>query len=315
MSTFYRLILALVILTFLIVGCQASVAPTSIPATGTPIEPEPTIAPTASPETAKNPSNKNAIDASSSAYLGQTPPSLTPQVFAPGIVSVETATDYGGSFSPDGREFYFTRWIDKSETVIYETHLVDGAWTDPVPAAFAAGYGAFEPHVTADSTTLYFGWAHSPQSEEKSTLEEGGIWATDRTAAGWSAPRYVGEGMFVSSDQSGQIYVTDIKTRSLSEVTLTAGRFAKSEYISAGIHPAIAPDGSYLVYDDGNGNLRIRFRLADGKWDAAKDLTKQGIPASAAIASISPDGKYLFYVDKGDLYWVSTELIKNLQKN
>jgi len=55
--------------------------------------------------------------------------------------------------------------------------------------------------------------------------------------------------------------------------------------------------------------------LADGKWDAAKDLTKQGIPASASIASISPDGKYLFFTDKGDLYWVSTELIKNLPKD
>jgi hypothetical protein len=74
MSTFYRLILALVILSFLIVGCQASVAPTPIPATGTPLKPESTIAPTVSPETAKNSSDKNAIDASSSAYLGQTPP-------------------------------------------------------------------------------------------------------------------------------------------------------------------------------------------------------------------------------------------------
>ncbi len=83
--------------------------------------------------------------------------------------------------------------------------------------------------------------------------------------------------------------------------------------MQAGIHPAIAPDGSYLVSDDGDGNLRVRFRLADGKWSAAKDLTKQGIPASASIASISPDGQYLFYTDKGDLYWVSTELIKNLQ--
>jgi Tol biopolymer transport system component len=87
------------------------------------------------------------------------------------------------------------------------------------------------------------------------------------------------------------------------------------EYISAGIHPAIAPDGSYLVYDNGDGNLRVRFRLADGKWGAAKDLTKQGLPASASIASISPDGKYLFFTNKGDLYWVSTELIKNLPRD
>ncbi len=256
------------------------------------------------------------VGASSNAYLGQTPPGLTPQIFAPGIVSVDGAMDFAGTFSPDGTEFYFTRRLDGNQNVIYETHLVDGDWTDPAPAAFAAGYTAFEPHVTADSNTLYFGWAHSPQSEEKSTLEDGGIWATDRTADGWSAPRHVGEGMFVSSDQSGQIYVTHFAGAvKLSKVTLTNGRFTAWEDIAPGVHPAIAPDGSYLIYDDGNGNLRVRFRLADGKWGAAKDLTQQGLPASASIASISPDGKYLFYVDKGDLYWVSTELIKNLPKD
>ena len=258
---------------------------------------------------------KMEVGAGSSAYLGQTPPGLTPQVFAPGIVSVEGAIDFAATFSSDGTELYFTRRLAGAQNVIYETRLINGVWSEPAPAAFAAGYPAFEPHVTADSNTLYFGWAHSPLSEEKSTLEDGGIWATDRTADGWSAPSYVGQGMFVSSDQSGQIYVTDMNSRSLSKATLIDGRFSKLEYVSAGIHPAIAPDGSYLVYDDGDGNLRVRFRLADGKWGVAKDLTRQGIPASAAIASISPDGKYLFYTDKQDFYWVSTELIKNLKED
>jgi len=113
--------------------------------------------------------------AGSNAYLGQTTPGLTPQVFAPGIVSIPSAMDFAGTFSPDGTEFYFTRRMDGSQNVIYETHLVNGDWTDPAPAAFAAGYTAFEPHVTADSNTLYFGWAHALQSEEKSTLEDGGI--------------------------------------------------------------------------------------------------------------------------------------------
>ena len=287
MPTFQRLLAVFVVLlSFLIAGCGIS----------TPIQPTPT------PETV-------------TAYLGQVPPGLTPQLFAPGIVSVDGAMDFAASFSPDGRELYFTRRYDGQENVIYETHLVNGAWTEPAPASFSAGYVACEPHVTADNQTLYFGWAHSPTSEEKSSLEDGGIWAADRTADGWSEPRYVGEGMFVSSDRSGQVYVTRFASisPSLSTVTLTDGRFADWENIAAGVHPAIAPDGSYLVSDDGNGYLRVRFRLENGNWGAAKDLTKYGIPVSASIASISPDGRYLFYVYDGDLYWVSTDLIKNLK--
>jgi Tol biopolymer transport system component len=288
MSTFYRLILVLAVIAFLIVGCA--------------------------PAGTQLPTSVTNIIGISTPYLGQTPPDLTPQVFAPGVISIPSAMDFAGTFSPDGTEFYFTRRMDGQENVIYESHSVSGVWTEPAPASFASGYTAFEPHVTADNQTIYFGWAHSRTSEAKSTLDEGGIWATDRTADGWSAPRYVGKGMFVSSDQSGQVYVTNFASGipSLSTVALVEGRFADWKNIAAGVHPAIAPDGSYLINDDGNGNLRVRFRLADGKWGTVKDLTKQGIPASASIASISPDGKYLFFTDKGDLYWVSTELIKKL---
>ncbi len=253
------------------------------------------------------------VGALGSAYLGQTPPGLEPQVFAPGIVSIPEMNDYAGTFSPDGTEFYFTRGLGKQGHKIYETHVVNGVWTTPAPASFASEYDSFEPHITLDNKTLYFAWFHPLPAGEKSA-EGFGIWAVDRTPEGWSEARYVGEGMFVSSDQDGQIYVTNNATRSLSKATLTDGRFTKLESLGAGIHPAIAPDGSYLVYDNGDGNFRVKFRLADGSWGAAKDLTTQGLPASASIASISPDGKYLFYTYKSDLYWVNTEVIANLQK-
>ncbi len=248
---------------------------------------------------------------SSNAYLGQIPPRLTPQVFAPGIVSIPDTVDYAGSFSPDGAEFYFTRGTETGQN-IYETRLSDGVWSEPAPIAFSAGYNAHEPHVTFDNQTLYFGWFRPPPPGEKSTMPAG-IWATDRTASGWASPRYVGEGMAVSSDRSGQMYVTNVGTRSVGQVTVTDGRFTDWKLINAGAHPCIAPDGSYLLYDRDGTHLFIKFRLADGKWSTAKDLTQHGMPVKAGIASISPDGKYLFYGYRGDLYWVSTDLITDLK--
>jgi hypothetical protein len=281
MHPFYRLILTVTVLSLLVAACTPNAeADSRVPT--------------------------NTESSASTAYLGQPLPGLTPQVFAPGFVSLPQEIEYAGSFSPDGTEFYFTRRVEDSQNQkIFETHLVNGVWSEPAPVSFSAEYNANEPHVTLDNKTLYFGWTKGE--------EETGIWAADRTAGGWSAPRYVGEGMFVSSDQSGQIYVTDLSTRGLSIATLTDGRFTKLEYICAGIHPAIAPDGSYLVYDNGDGNLRVLFKLDDGTWSGPKNLTEQGISASASIASISPDGNYLFYTDNGDLYWVSTELITKLK--
>jgi len=42
-------------------------------------------------------------------YFGQKPPGMIPEIFAPGIVSSTEATEYGITFSPDGKEFYFNR--------------------------------------------------------------------------------------------------------------------------------------------------------------------------------------------------------------
>jgi len=42
-------------------------------------------------------------------YLGQKPPGLTPEVFAPGIVNKENSIDLEGMFGSDMNSFYFTR--------------------------------------------------------------------------------------------------------------------------------------------------------------------------------------------------------------
>ena len=41
-------------------------------------------------------------------YLGQTPPGLEPQIFAPDIITLPNRSEWTGSFTPDGQEFYFT---------------------------------------------------------------------------------------------------------------------------------------------------------------------------------------------------------------
>ena len=53
-------------------------------------------------------------------YLGQKPPGMTPKIFAPGIVST-AEFEFAGTFSPDGKEYFFTRRPDYggSENRIY----------------------------------------------------------------------------------------------------------------------------------------------------------------------------------------------------
>ena len=142
-------------------------------------------------------------------YLGQEPPGMTPEVFAPGIVSDPSLFEYCGTFSPDGNEYYFNRISADSQHRLLFTRVVDGQWTTPEQLALTAGYTAGEPHVTLDNKRLYFMWQR-PVPEGKPGWPV--YYVVDRTADGWSEPHYAGQGMFLSSSRDGQIYTTDMSS-------------------------------------------------------------------------------------------------------
>jgi hypothetical protein len=79
-------------------------------------------------------------------------------------------------------------------------------------------------------------------------------------------------------------------------------------------HPCVAPDGSYITFDiDGGPHLFVSFREADGTWGEPIDLSEHGLDVKAGIASLTPDGKYLFFGLGNDLYWVSAKLVEDLR--
>lgn len=249
-------------------------------------------------------------------YLGQPVPGSTPILFAPGVVSQAGFRVSAGAFSADGKEFYFT----KGNEQIMVSRLTGQGWTAPEPFAVSSGRRAFEPHVTRDNKRIYWNWDH-PDHPGLS------VYFAERTADGWSAPQFAGEGMFVSSSSDGGVYVTHLGAKSdyVSRAVMEGGRIVGYEDLKGGIekirarsdsvaHPCVAPDGSYIVFDiDGGPHLFVSFREKDGSWGEAVDLSEHGLDAKAGIASITPDGKYLFFGKDGDLYWVSTRLIEDLR--
>jgi hypothetical protein len=261
-------------------------------------------------------------------YLGQKQPETTPEIFAPGIVSLPDFTEYSGSFSPDGNEFYFYRFSKTSQPIIFFSKVVDSIWTLPVPASFAKGYPSFEPHITFDNKALYFSWLHPLPEGESGNPSIPGIWVTNRTVNGWSAPKYAGQGMFVSSSRNGQIYITDISAPTggcLAKVILDNGRFIGYKRLTGGMdalqpqypdqaHPCIGPDGSYLLFDvNGGSYLFVCFKKQDGTWGEAIDLTKHGFDPKAGGAFVSPDGEYLFFHLKSDIWWIDSKVIEELR--
>jgi hypothetical protein len=259
-------------------------------------------------------------------YLGQTPPGTTPQVFAPGIVSSPDFSEYSGTFSGDGNEYYFYRFSPSTKSEILVSRLVDDAWTTPAPLPLTAAFGAGEPHITLDNRRLYFMWDRPVAAGQSGDANGFGYYVADRTTGGWSEPRYAGQGMFLTSSRDGRLYTTDMSSLSeggktyLARLTTQDGMFKSYErltiptYLGSQAHPCIAPDGSYLLFDvDGGSHLFVCFRQNDGSWSEATDLVEHGFDLRAGGAYVSPDGKYLFFALRDDIWWVDAKVIEGLR--
>jgi tetratricopeptide (TPR) repeat protein len=161
-------------------------------------------------------------------YLGQKTPGLEPELFAPGIVSTAGHMEFALTFTPDGREIYFTsRPEPDGRNAILVARWEKDGWTAPQEAPFAAG-GTWsnEPFITPDGKHLYFGSRRPKPGETEPSY---GIWVSDRTGDGWSAPRYHGPGMFVSVDRSGHLYMTDQRRRRRDHpLSVEPGRLRKA---------------------------------------------------------------------------------------
>jgi Tol biopolymer transport system component len=263
-------------------------------------------------------------------YLGQEPPGLEPGVFAPGVISTAGSLEFSITFSPDGKEIFFTRRKDPDgSNTLMVVRWKEQGWTAPEEAIFAKGYPSNEPHITPDGKKLYFGCFRQPQGESQPRYA---IWVTERTGGEWSEARLHGNGMFVSSSRDGDLYMTDISGAAgegIIRYPFQDGAYGKPEWLGGGVnapkpgaHAFIAPDESYIVFDSyqrpggqgGEGDLWVCFRNKDGSWGEAVNLGDDvNTPGTNFCPSLSPDGKSLFFSTCRDIYWVSAEVIERLR--
>jgi len=95
-------------------------------------------------------------------------------------------------------------------------------------------------------------------------------------------------------------------------------------------HPFIAPDESYLIWDAvreegyGSSDIYISFKQEYGTWGDALNLgEKVNSDAWEASASVTPDGKYLFFnrnmgsqdYENVDIFWIDAKIIQDLKTN
>ncbi len=268
------------------------------------------------------------------AYFGQTPPGTQAVVFAPDTIS--TGQDYvmNGAFSKDGQEFYYTvtngAW-DKFQ--IWKTRLLEGKWTQPIPAKLLGDKDTFEAFFTPDGRRMFF---------TGGTMANTDIYYVERGSEGWGEPVRLPDvisspvyEMFSSVSAKGAVYFG--RNGQVWCARPEHGHYLKAEPLKPPMSsvkqdcgdPLISPQEDFLICTLGNGpgdqgqaDLYIRYRTKDGGWTEAFNLGPQiNSPEFECGPSLTPDGKYLLFTRRkawktevpSKIYWVRTDFIQRLR--
>ena len=271
----------------------------------------------------------NDVPSIKNPYLGQKPPGLKPIPFAPGLVSTDIY-EYDGVFAKDMKAFYFIRRGEanvKSTFYEYKYNDTTDVWEKSILASPWIG----RPVISPDGNTMHLGTRY-----------------LKKTATGWSKiqslePPFVSnDSMFIMrlSEAANGTYYFDTYKKGDESFPIRYSRKINGTYeepkalpkaINTGTflsHPFIAPDESYLLFDaereDGFGesDIYISFKQKDGTWGKGINLgDKINTDAWEASASVTPDGKYVFFsrnvgsdeFENVDIFWVDAKIIMNLK--
>lgn len=264
-------------------------------------------------------------------YLGQKPPGLTPEVFAPGIVSINGRYEHGISFSPDLDEIYFSANKKDEETDVYFSKLEGDKWTHIKQAKFTEGKKDAEMHpfVSFSENKIYFTANNLDNTDTK-------IWYVNRLENSWSnaiklaSPINDDEVFYPNQANNGDLFYTNVSKLKMYYAPNKNGKFPEVQEIEIefGIHGFISPVQDFLVVNARNkederrkdNDIYVYFKEKDGAWTKPINLGNAvNSNFNETVPSITPDGKYLFfsrYNEEGGLsnfYWVSTEVIENIR--
>ncbi len=255
-------------------------------------------------------------------YMGQEPPGMVAEPFAPGIISTD-GWEVEGVFAPGMKEFYYTTSLEEP----FRPTVIGFRQQGNVWKKFTEFRRRGELSFSPDGSRMHMAKGYKDRMEE-----------------GWSERKSLGSAF--KEIQIMRLTASSKGTYVLDEVGMPNGdgviRYSRlidgvreapkpfGAAINTGrmnAHPFIAPDESYLIWDGeredgfGDSDLYISFRKEDGSWGPAINMgDKVNTERWDAYASVTPDGKYILF-NRGmddennniDIYWIDAKIIETLR--
>ena len=274
-------------------------------------------------------------------YFNQVKPGTTSRIFAPGIVSTQTESEFGSIYSKNGKEFYYAIQDKNGKAETRVMTLVKGAWSKQAALLRHDVYSYNDPFLSPDESRLYF-ISDQPLSGS-GHKKDFDIWYIERNGDRWSKPFNAGPNInsikneyYSCITKNGTLYYSSNARASetgkddydVYAAKFENGNFQKAVRLDWPVNTPsyegdvfVAPDESYLIVCSdrpggfGAGDLYVCFKKSDGTWGEAKNLGK-GVNEDRFqyCPIITHDGKYLLFTSKDDIRWVETKVIETLSR-
>lgn len=252
-------------------------------------------------------------------YLGQATPGATPELFAPGLISLGYH-EHRMAISPDGKEIYYS--VFGNEIVVAKimyTRLENGSWTMPRVAPFSDKGMNLHPSFTPDGKKFFF-TSTRPRNDSSTTNYRADIWYVERVNDSWTKPTNLGDKVnSIYNDSSPSVMAdgtlffestrNEEKNLDIYYSVIRNGEYQVAEKLASPINteyqdgsPFIDPDGKYLLFCSnrpeslGQNDLFISFRTFDGNWSTPRNLGRN-INSEYMDWSpcVTPDKKYIIF--------------------
>jgi hypothetical protein len=280
-------------------------------------------------------------------YLGQKPPGMVAELFAPGIVSTGLSEHSAPAFSPGGTTVLWTVMDKSFHGYLLEMKYESGVWSKPSRPSFAdTTADDFYASFSIDGKKLFF----SSRRKVPAGYQQGTdirIWQVDKTPGGWGKPVPFDTAVSKSGDyahsitKNGTLYFSSNTTggtgMNISRAEKANGNYTKPKMLPFNINsvgyedgPYISPHERFLIFEsqrpggvDGSLDLYISFKNKNDQWGLPVNMgPKINSESSERFARLSPDGKYLFFGSSRnmsndnwgfDIFWIDAKVIDELR--
>jgi Tol biopolymer transport system component len=277
----------------------------------------------------------SSIIAMQLAVFGQTQASLTsppmadePKLFGAGVLSVGEI--FRGSFTPDGRSFYFFKKVtpEQEEYRIFVSHLKNKQWSEPVRVDLGGDHSDTYPAISKDGKRMAFA-SYRPVPGVEQKKPNAHLWYVDRKGDGWGTPVYMAAAntighyhSWVEFGSKGEIYFRRVTPDFSGRMTMVTQWDGKQYGTPVPFEPverwvnkrddiringgSPGPNGKTLFFDVTVRDPDTgRFQGSDiwvsaykrGTWSEPQPLGANiNKPSYDVFPFFSPDGKQMYFV-------------------